>query len=88
MKLSDPLKLKALQKGLAQLGEEGATQVFKPLNSNDLILGAVGVLQFDVVASRLQEEYSVECTYDAIPITCARWIFSKNEKIKTRRNRN
>ena len=81
VKLNDPLKLKALQKGLTQLGEEGATQVFKPLTSNDLILGAVGILQFDVVASRLKEEYSVECSYDAIPVQSARWVLCSDEKV-------
>jgi peptide chain release factor 3 len=55
--LKDPLKNKALLKGLQQLSEEGATQLFRPLNTNELILGAVGVLQFDVVASRLKSEY-------------------------------
>ena len=79
--LKDPLKLKALQKGLIQLGEEGATQVFKPLNSNDLILGAVGVLQFDVVSWRLKEEYSVECSYDDISVSSARWITCADNKI-------
>ena len=59
--LKDPLRLKALQKGLAQLCEEGATQLFKPLRNNDLILGAVGPLQFDVVAHRLKDEYKVVC---------------------------
>ena len=53
--------MKQLQKGLAQLSEEGATQFFRPLMSNDLILGAVGVLQFDVVAYRLKDEYGVDC---------------------------
>ena len=79
--LKDPLKLKALQKGLIQLGEEGATQVFKPLNSNDLILGAVGVLQFDVVSWRLKEEYSVECSYDNISVSSARWITCTDNKM-------
>ena len=79
--LNDPLKLKALQKGLTQLGEEGATQVFKPLNSNDLILGAVGILQFDVVAWRLKEEYGVECSYDTIPVQAARWVSCGDNKI-------
>ncbi len=74
IRLDNPLKLKALQKGLIQLGEEGATQVFRPINRNDLILGAIGVLQFDVVAWRLQEEYGVECSYDNLPITAVRWI--------------
>ena len=58
--LHDPLSMKALQKGLDQLCEEGATQLFRPLRNNDLILGAVGMLQFDVVAFRLQDEYGVQ----------------------------
>ena len=61
VRLKDPLKSKSLLKGLLQLSEEGATQLFRPLNSNDLILGAVGTLQFDVVAYRLQYEYNVQC---------------------------
>jgi len=74
IRLRDPMKSKALLKGLIQLGEEGATQVFRPLDNNDLIVGAVGVLQFDVVAWRLKEEYGVECGYDNIPVVTARWI--------------
>lgn len=76
----DPLKAKALQKGLVQLSEEGATQVFRPFNSNRIILGAVGVLQFDVVAHRLQFEYNVDCVYDTITIATARWIRAKDPK--------
>jgi peptide chain release factor 3 len=74
--LKDPLRAKALQKGLAQLTEEGATQLFKPLRNNDLILGAVGVLQFDVTAFRLKGEYNVECVYDTVSVFGARWITS------------
>ena len=59
--LKDPLKMKQLAKGLDQLCEEGATQLFKPLRNNDMILGAVGQLQFEVVAFRLQDEYAVSC---------------------------
>ena len=80
VRLQDPLKTKALLKGLLQLGEEGATQIFRPLNSNDLILGAVGILQFDVVAWRLQEEYSVKCIYENIPVNTARWIKCDDQK--------
>ena len=72
--LRDPLRMKALQKGLDQLSEEGATQVFRPLASNDLILGAVGTLQFDVVAYRLKDEYNTECTYDKVNVATARWV--------------
>ncbi|MGO3126590.1 MAG: peptide chain release factor 3 [Luteimonas sp.] len=79
-RLRDPLKLKQLQKGLAQLSEEGATQFFKPLMSNDLILGAVGVLQFDVVAYRLKDEYGVDASFEAVQVNTARWIRCKDAK--------
>jgi len=79
--LRDPLKMKALQKGLMQLCEEGATQLYRPLNNNDLILGAVGILQFDVVAHRLQHEYNVECTFEHVNVTTARWVECDDEKI-------
>ena len=86
--LKDPLRMKALQKGLVQLTEEGATQLFKPLKNNDLILGAVGILQFDVTAYRLKAEYNVECVYDNAPISTVRWVSSdkpaKLEEFKVR----
>ena len=72
--LKDPLKMKALQKGLSQLCEEGATQLFKPLRNNDLILGAVGPLQFEVVAFRLQDEYGVSCVFEPVNVQSARWV--------------
>jgi peptide chain release factor 3 len=79
--LKDPLKLKALQKGLTQLCEEGATQLFKPLRNNDLILGAVGPLQFDVVAHRLKDEYKVECQFEPINVATARWVETGDDKM-------
>ncbi|NIR29863.1 MAG: peptide chain release factor 3 [Gammaproteobacteria bacterium] len=72
--LRDPLRTKALQKGLAQLCEEGATQLFKPLYGNELILGAVGPLQFDVVAHRLHTEYGVDCVFERAGVATARWV--------------
>src|SRR3989475_3699195 len=72
--LKDPLKMKALSKGLSQLCEEGATQLFKPLRNNDLILGAVGQLQFEVVAFRLADEYGVQCVFNPVNVYTARWI--------------
>ncbi len=80
VQLKDPLRAKALQKGLIQLSEEGATQVFRPLINNDLILGAVGVLQFDVVAYRLKAEYNVECSFDAVQVATARWLHFPDDK--------
>jgi peptide chain release factor 3 len=79
--LKDPLKMKQLQKGLGQLCEEGATQLFKPLSNNDLILGAVGVLQFDVVAQRLKDEYKVDCQFETVNVQQARWIKLDDEKM-------
>ena len=76
IQLRDPLRSKALHKGLDQLSEEGATQVFRPLDSNDVILGAVGVLQFDVVAHRLRYEYGVDCQFESAPVATARWVSS------------
>jgi peptide chain release factor 3 len=72
--LKDPLKLKALQKGLAQLCEEGATQLFRPMHNNDLIIGAVGPMQFEVAAFRLRDEYGVECVFEAVNVVTARWV--------------
>jgi peptide chain release factor 3 len=80
VRLKDPLKMKALKKGLIELSEEGATQLFMPLNSNELILGAVGVLQFDVVAHRLKNEYKVDCAYESVNIAAARWVQSDDAK--------
>ncbi|AOX99222.1 peptide chain release factor 3 [Jeongeupia sp. USM3] len=80
VRIKNPLKLKQLQKGLQQLGEEGAVQVFKPLNGSDLILGAVGVLQFEVVASRLLNEYGVEAIFESTTIYTARWVSCENAK--------
>jgi len=79
--LRDPLKMKALQKGLEQLSEEGATQLFRPLKNNDLILGAVGVLQFDVVAQRLKDEYKVDCAFENVAVATARWVECKDDKV-------
>ena len=74
IRLKDPLKAKQLQKGLVQLSEEGAVQVFRPMRNNDLIVGAVGVLQFDVVVSRLKTEYKVDAVYEPINVATARWV--------------
>lgn len=74
--LRDPMRMKALQKGLMELCEEGASQLFRPLNNNDLIIGAVGILQFDVVVHRLKNEYKVDCSFEAVNIATARWVQS------------
>ena len=79
--LKDPLRLKALQKGVVQLCEEGATQVFRPMRNNDIILGAVGVLQFDVASHRLKDEYGVEAIVENINVATARWVQCDDPKM-------
>ncbi|OEU68880.1 MAG: peptide chain release factor 3 [Desulfovibrio sp. S3730MH75] len=78
--LRDPLKSKQLNKGLHQLAEEGAVQLFKPLGNNDNILGAVGVLQFEVIMSRLKGEYGVEAIYEPVEFHTARWLACDDHK--------
>jgi peptide chain release factor 3 len=80
IRLADPLKSKALQKGLQQLSEEGSTQVFAPISSTDLIVGAVGQLQFDVVAYRLKDEYKVDAIYEPVNVYTARWVYCQDER--------
>ncbi|PRC94987.1 prfC: peptide chain release factor 3 [Solimicrobium silvestre] len=81
VRIRNPLKIKQLHKGLQQLGEEGAVQVFKPINNSDLVLGAVGVLQFEVVASRLLNEYGVDAVFEGTSISSARWVSCDDKKI-------
>ncbi|MDA7792968.1 peptide chain release factor 3 [Glaciecola sp.] len=81
IRLKDPLKMKQLQKGLIQLSEEGAVQVFRPLMNNDLIVGAVGILQFDVVVARLKGEYNVDAIYEHVSVATARWVYGDERKV-------
>lgn len=81
VRIRNPLKIKQLHKGLQQLGEEGAVQVFKPVSGGDLILGAVGVLQFEVVASRLMNEYGVDAVFEGTSVNTARWVSCDDKKM-------
>jgi peptide chain release factor 3 len=81
VRLKNPLKSKQLEKGLLQLAEEGAVQLFRPMISSDYILGAVGVLQFDVIVSRLQNEYGVEALYEGVEYATARWVDCEDRKL-------
>jgi peptide chain release factor 3 len=80
VRLKNPLKAKHLQKGLVQLAEEGAVQVFRPLMGSDYILGAVGILQFDVTMARLKAEYGVDAVYEPVDFSVARWIECTDHK--------
>jgi peptide chain release factor 3 len=74
VEVADPLKTKQLKAGLTQLGEEGAIQVFKPVAGTVLLLGAVGQLQFEVVAHRLEHEYGCKARIQPARYSIARWV--------------
>ncbi|MBW2558616.1 MAG: peptide chain release factor 3 [Deltaproteobacteria bacterium] len=80
VRLNNPLKAKQLQKGLIQLAEEGAVQVFRPVSGRDYILGAVGVLQFEVTMARLKAEYGVDAIYEPVNFNVARWVRCDDRK--------
>ena len=78
VEVADPLRSKQLRAGLTQLGEEGAIQVFRPIAGSVLLLGAVGQLQFEVVAHRLEHEYGVKARIMASNFNLARWVTSED----------
>jgi peptide chain release factor 3 len=84
VRLKDPLKRKQLKKGLEQLADEGAVQLFRERDEVfvDPILGAVGWLQFEVVQHRLKSEYSVDAQLERLPFTQARWLFGEQVDLK------
>ena len=89
VRVKDPLRSKQLEKGIQQLAEEGATQAFFPLNKNQIVVGAVGVLQFELVAYRLADEYRAECIWEDASLFTARWIYcDDSKKLEEFKNRN
>lgn len=74
VRVRDPLKQKHLRKALEALGEEGVTQVFKPVQGGDLVVGAVGALQFDVLDERMKAEYGLDVVFETSPYQAARWV--------------
>ena len=88
VRLANPLKAKQLDKGLVQLTEEGATQVFKSIAGNQFILGVVGQLQFEVIKYRLEAEYGVEGIFESVGLSCARWYHAEKENLDAFETRN
>jgi peptide chain release factor 3 len=80
VEVADPLRTKQLKAGLTQLGEEGAIQVFRPAAGSVLLLGAVGQLQFEVVAHRLEHEYGVKARITPARYNVARWVTCDDAK--------
>ena len=80
VEVADPLRTKQLKAGLTQLGEEGAIQVFRPVAGSVLLLGAVGQLQFEVVAHRLEHEYGCKARISPSRFQIARWVTADEPK--------
>jgi peptide chain release factor 3 len=74
VRVKDPLKAKHLKRALEGLAEEGVTQLFRPIIGSDFVVGAVGQLQFEVMADRLAGEYALEVIFEASPYAEARWL--------------
>jgi peptide chain release factor 3 len=77
----DPLKAKHLRKALESLAEEGVTQLFRPAIGSDMIVGAVGALQIDVMAERIKTEYNLEVLFEVPPYSTARWLSCDDEAV-------
>jgi peptide chain release factor 3 len=82
VRVKDPLKAKHLKKALESLAEEGVTQLFRPLVGADFIIGAVGQLQFEVMADRLANEYQLEVVFEPSPYAEARWIVGETSDLE------
>ncbi len=80
--LRDPLKSKALHKGLVQICEEGAAQLFRPLQGADYIVGTIGELQFQVIESRLKNEYRVEVGFEHVPWNICRFVLNEDPQVR------
>lgn len=79
-RLHDPLRSKQLKRALKELGEEGTIQLFEPLQGGEVILGAIGILQFETVAHRLATEYKIDASFDRVPVYKALWVTSEDDK--------
>ncbi|CAN5336150.1 peptide chain release factor 3 [soil metagenome] len=82
VRVKDPLKAKHLKKALEGLAEEGVTQLFRPTLGSDFIVGAVGQLQFEVMADRLANEYNLDVIFEAAPYSEARWLSADRAELE------
>jgi len=81
VRLDDPMKAKQLKKALEDLAEEGVSQLFKPLNGATWIVGVVGMLQFDVIANRIESEYNLKAGFEDAPFDTARWVHCEDKLV-------
>ncbi len=88
VRAADPMKAKHLEKALMQFAEEGAAKVFKPMIGSGYIVGVVGALQFEVLASRIEEEYSLPVRFEPSQFTSARWVNGPKAEVEKLTNVN
>jgi peptide chain release factor 3 len=79
VRLDDPMRAKQLRRALEDLAEEGVTQVFRPVQGSSWIVGVVGQLQLDVLATRIDGEYNIKVDFEAAPFETARWVEADDE---------
>ena len=79
----DPMKAKHLEKALMQFAEEGAAKVFKPTFGSGFIVGVVGALQFEVLASRIELEYGLPVRFESSQFTSARWVLGNKDAVES-----
>ncbi|HMO73616.1 MAG TPA: peptide chain release factor 3, partial [Paracoccaceae bacterium] len=82
VRAGDPMKAKHLEKALMQFAEEGAAKVFKPMIGSGFIVGVVGALQFDVLASRIEQEYALPVRFEPSAFTSARWVSGPKPEVE------
>ena len=82
VRAGDPMKAKHLEKALMQFAEEGAAKVFKPMIGSGYIVGVVGALQFDVLASRIEQEYSLPVRFESSQFNSARWVSGEKAEVE------
>ena len=82
VRAGDPMKAKHLEKALMQFAEEGAAKVFKPMIGSGFIVGVVGALQFEVLASRIEQEYSLPVRFEPSQFTSARWVSGPKPEVE------
>jgi len=84
VRLDDPMKAKQLRKALEDLAEEGVSQLFKPLNGSSWVVGVVGMLQFDVLTTRIETEYNLKAGFEDAGLDTARWVSCEDPAILRR----
>jgi peptide chain release factor 3 len=82
IRLDDPLRAKQLRRALEDMAEEGVTQIFRPVTGAAWIVGVVGQLQLDVLATRFESEYKLAAGFEAAPYQTARWIAGEAAEVK------